>query len=115
MKLMVVESPNKVKKIESILGDGWKVVASVGHVRDLPKHDIGLEAPDFALQYEYIPPAQVQGRTFPGGEERVARADRAEHFAGRQRRHRDDAQLPVARQHDAVEFIIAKVLHYPSG
>ena len=30
MKLMVVESPNKVKKIESILGDGWKVVASVG-------------------------------------------------------------------------------------
>ncbi len=73
MKLMVVESPNKVKKIESILGDGWKVVASVGHVRDLPKHDIGLEAPDFALQYEYIPPAQVQGRTFPGGEERVAR------------------------------------------
>jgi len=73
MKLMVVESPNKVKKIESILGDGWKVVASAGHVRDLPKHDIGLEAPAFALQYEYIPPIQVQGRTFPGGEERVAR------------------------------------------
>ena len=73
MKLMVVESPNKVKKIESILGDGWKVVASAGHVRDLPKHDIGLEAPAFALQYEDIPPIQVQGRTFPGGEERVAR------------------------------------------
>ena len=52
MKLMVVESPNKVKKIESILGDGWKVVASAGHVRDLPKRDIGLKAPTFALQYE---------------------------------------------------------------
>lgn len=73
MKLMVVESPNKVKKIESILGDDWKVVASVGHVRDLPKHEIGLEAPEFVLQYEYIPPATLQGRTFPGGEERVSR------------------------------------------
>jgi len=74
MKLMVVESPNKIKKIESILGNGWKVAASVGHVRDLPKHAIGLEAPDFALQYEYIPAVQVQGgKTFPGGKDRVDR------------------------------------------
>lgn len=73
MKLMVVESPNKIKKIESILGDDWKVVASVGHVRDLPKREIGVEEPDFVLQYEFIPPVTFQGRTFPGGEDRVNR------------------------------------------
>ena len=50
MKLMVVESPNKIKKIESILGDDWKVVASVGHVRDLPKREIGGEEPEVVLQ-----------------------------------------------------------------
>ena len=37
MKLMIVESPGKVKKIQSILGEAWKVKASVGHVRDLPR------------------------------------------------------------------------------
>jgi len=73
MKFMVVESPNKVKKIEGILGDGWRVAASVGHVRDLPRHELGVEVPGFALQYEFIPPAQFQGRTFPGGKERIDR------------------------------------------
>ncbi|MBD4906957.1 hypothetical protein GUF75_16970, partial [Xanthomonas citri pv. citri] len=32
MKLMVVESPNKVASIQGYLGDDWKVVASVGHI-----------------------------------------------------------------------------------
>ncbi len=73
MKLMVVESPNKIKKLESILGSDWKVMASVGHIRDLPRNDLGIEHPDFTLNYEYIPPATFQGRTFPGGEERVSR------------------------------------------
>lgn len=73
MKLMVVESPNKIKKLESILGDGWKVMASVGHIRDLPRNNLGIEQPGFTLNYEFIPPATFQGRTFPGGEERVAR------------------------------------------
>lgn len=73
MKLMVVESPNKIKKLESILGSDWKVMASVGHIRDLPRNDLGIEQPGFTLNYEFIPPATVQGRTFPGGEERVAR------------------------------------------
>ena len=35
MKLLIVESPGKVKKIQGFLGNDWKVVASVGHVRDL--------------------------------------------------------------------------------
>jgi DNA topoisomerase I len=51
MKLMIVESPNKVKKIQGYLGDGWKVAASVGHIRDLPDNEMGVEAPDFKPKY----------------------------------------------------------------
>lgn len=52
MKLMIVESPGKVKKIQSILGDSWKVKASVGHVRDLPVNDLAIDvANGFRPQY----------------------------------------------------------------
>ncbi len=37
MKLVIVESPSKVKKLSSYLGSGYTVTASVGHIRDLPK------------------------------------------------------------------------------
>lgn len=43
MKLMIVESPGKVKKIQSILGEAWKVKASVGHVRDLPVKALSID------------------------------------------------------------------------
>ena len=36
MKLLIIESQGKVEKLQSILGDGWKVSASLGHVCDLP-------------------------------------------------------------------------------
>ncbi|MDR2076392.1 MAG: type I DNA topoisomerase [Desulfovibrio sp.] len=52
MKLMIVESPGKTKKIQGFLGSGWKVMASVGHVRDLPDKGLGVKAPDFRPQYE---------------------------------------------------------------
>lgn len=52
MKLFIVESPGKVKKIQGFLGPSWKVVASVGHVRDLPERTIGVEPPDFVPCYE---------------------------------------------------------------
>ena len=52
MKLMIVESPGKVKKIQSMLGDSWKVKASVGHVRDLPVNDLAIDiANGFRPQY----------------------------------------------------------------
>lgn len=51
MKLMIIESPGKVKKLSGILGAGWKVAASVGHVRDLPEKAMGVEAPDFRPEY----------------------------------------------------------------
>jgi DNA topoisomerase-1 len=51
MKLLIVESPGKVKKLQGFLGSDWKVAASVGHVRDLPVKEMGLAAPDFAPHY----------------------------------------------------------------
>lgn len=52
MKLMIIESPGKIAKLSAILGDGWKIAASVGHVRDLPQKEMGVEAPDFKPTYE---------------------------------------------------------------
>lgn len=53
--LVVVESPNKVPKISSILGSGFSVLASVGHIRDLPANgDMGFAPPDFEPHYEEI-------------------------------------------------------------
>jgi DNA topoisomerase-1 len=53
MKLVVVESPAKAKTIETYLGPGHKVLASYGHVRDLPAKD-GSVDPDqgFAMEWE---------------------------------------------------------------
>ena len=39
MKLFIVESPGKIKKIQSFLGSDYKVTASVGHIRQLKKSD----------------------------------------------------------------------------
>src|SRR5690606_41784760 len=55
MKLMIVESPNKVKKIKGYLGDGWRVSASVGHIRDLPDKEMGVVPPDFKPKYVISP------------------------------------------------------------
>lgn len=41
--LVIVESPSKAKTIGKILGSRYKVVASVGHVRDLPKSKLGID------------------------------------------------------------------------
>lgn len=50
--ILIVESPAKGKTIESYLGSGYKVVASYGHVRDLPKSKLGIDIEhDFEPQY----------------------------------------------------------------
>ena len=51
MKVLIVESPNKVKKLGGFLGKEWRVVASVGHIRDLPKNEMGVEPPQFKPKY----------------------------------------------------------------
>jgi len=42
-KVVIVESPTKAKTISKFLGDEYKVVSSYGHLRDLPKSEIGID------------------------------------------------------------------------
>jgi DNA topoisomerase I len=51
--LVIVESPTKAKTIEKYLGKDYKVLASVGHVRDLPRSDFAIETEgEVHLRYE---------------------------------------------------------------
>jgi DNA topoisomerase-1 len=53
--LVVVESPAKAKTINKYLGRDYKVVASMGHIRDLPKSKLGVDVDnDFAEEYVSI-------------------------------------------------------------
>jgi DNA topoisomerase-1 len=53
MKVVVVESPGKVKAINKYLGSGYVVLASYGHVRDLPSKDGSVQPDDdFAMTWE---------------------------------------------------------------
>ena len=51
MKLLIIESPGKKKKLAAILGKEWNIAASVGHIRDLPVKDMGVYGPDFEPHY----------------------------------------------------------------
>ncbi|MBR2575929.1 MAG: type I DNA topoisomerase [Firmicutes bacterium] len=51
--LVIVESPAKAKSIGKFLGSRYKVVASVGHVRDLPKSTLGIDV-DHGYEPKYI-------------------------------------------------------------
>lgn len=50
--LVIVESPAKAKTIQKYLGSGYEVIASMGHIRDLPKSKMGVDKEhDFQPQY----------------------------------------------------------------
>ena len=51
MKLIIVESPGKIKKLNSILGDGYLVKASIGHIRDLDKKSLSYDENTFDATY----------------------------------------------------------------
>ncbi|WP_308577987.1 type I DNA topoisomerase [uncultured Parvimonas sp.] len=51
--LVIVESPTKAKTVSKMLGSNYKVVASVGHIRDLPKSKLGIDIEN-NFQPEYI-------------------------------------------------------------
>ena len=51
-KLVIVESPAKAKTIRKYLGNGYEVTASMGHIRDLPKSQLGIDVEHgYAPQY----------------------------------------------------------------
>jgi DNA topoisomerase-1 len=67
--LVIVESPAKAKTIEKYLGAGFEVLASVGHIMDLPKNEIGVE-----LEKRTFEPTLIVS---PGKEKIVAQLKRA--------------------------------------
>jgi DNA topoisomerase-1 len=52
--LVIVESPAKAKTINKFIGKDYVVKASVGHVRDLPKSELGVDEETFAPKYEIL-------------------------------------------------------------
>lgn len=61
MKLVIVESPAKCKTINKYLGTDYKVLASFGHIRDLPSKDGSVKTDeDFKMEWEVSPRGQKQ-------------------------------------------------------
>ncbi|HEU5014937.1 MAG TPA: type I DNA topoisomerase [Roseiflexaceae bacterium] len=72
-KLVIVESPAKAKTIQKYLGRGFRVEASMGHVRDLPKSGLGVDVDgDFAPVYEV---AKGKERVIAGLRKSIQQAD----------------------------------------
>lgn len=57
-KLVIVESPAKAKTIQKYLGAGYDVVASMGHIRDLPKSKLGIDI-EHGFQPDYV---EIKGK-----------------------------------------------------
>jgi DNA topoisomerase-1 len=52
-KLLVVESPAKIKTIKKFLGDDFEIMSTVGHIMDLPKRKLGITIND-GIEIEYV-------------------------------------------------------------
>jgi len=55
MPLVLIESPNKIKKLSQILGPKYKIMATVGHIADLPKTGLGIDLETFEETYKITP------------------------------------------------------------
>lgn len=55
MKLVIVESPSKTKKIESLLGSGYKCLATRGHLVDVPPSIVWIDDPQMLLNPKLVP------------------------------------------------------------
>ena len=61
--LVVVESPTKARTLERMLGPAYKVEASFGHIRDLPKSKMGVNLKTFAPEYIIPDDSEKHART----------------------------------------------------
>ena len=52
MPLVLIESPNKISKLKKILGSNYVIMASVGHIMDLSKKNLGVELDNFKATYK---------------------------------------------------------------
>ena len=60
--LVIVESPAKAKTINKYLGSDYTVMASIGHIKDLPMKDLGVDVDNnFEPTYEVIPDTKKRG------------------------------------------------------
>tara|TARA_B100000131_G_scaffold121744_2_gene118811 strand:- start:3534 stop:5618 length:2085 start_codon:yes stop_codon:yes gene_type:complete len=52
MALVLIESPNKISKLSQILGPNYKIMATVGHIMDLSKKNMGIDIDNFEPSYK---------------------------------------------------------------
>jgi len=64
MRLVLVESPTKTKTLEKFLGKEYRVLASGGHIRDLPKSKLGIDV-DNNFEPQYVIPQKVRKNIKP--------------------------------------------------
>jgi len=58
-KLVIVESPTKTKSLSKYLGSDFEIMASMGHVRDLPSSKMGLEITEKGEGFEFVPEYKI--------------------------------------------------------
>ncbi|MGC9372402.1 MAG: toprim domain-containing protein, partial [Thermovirgaceae bacterium] len=72
--LVIVESPSKAKTLKKLLGRGYDVQASVGHIKDLPKSRLAIDIEnDFSPEYILI---RGKGKTAADLKKRAAESKR---------------------------------------
>ena len=59
-KLVIVESPAKARTLSKILGKGYSLKASLGHVRDLPRGQMGVDLENGFLPKYVVPRAKTK-------------------------------------------------------
>jgi len=97
--LVIVESPTKQKTIAKFLGKGYTIMATLGHIRDLPSRQLGVdEANNFEPQYVVLPKAK---KVIPGLKEAVKKSDRV--FLA----------TDFDREGEAIAWHVAEVLKVP--